>query len=202
MKGCWTKHNLSRVSLLTTILSLWTTLFSLLTILSIAVSSYLTLHQHLQNLTLSTAYTNNTLYIDTAIHAIIYDFMAFSAQYLGYFRDNNYDLVQQIREALLEDLQSVKCPLFHNNGLYRMFKSILLFCGPCRDDIRRCIPTQITQTIEKTLNPEYQFIAYPETPPAPCEQLPDVECSSPLCDNNVTNVFLLRYLSSFTTVTS
>jgi hypothetical protein len=50
-----------------------------------SIHDYVGLHQHLQNLTLSTAYANNTLYIDTAIHAIIYDFMAFSAQYLGFF---------------------------------------------------------------------------------------------------------------------
>ena len=126
-----------------------------------SIHDYVILHQHLQNLTLSTAYANNTLHIDTAIHAIIYDFMAFASQYLGYFRNTNYNLVEFIRDALIDDLHKVTCPLFHNNGLFRMFKAILLFSGPCRDDVRRCIPTTITKAIEKDIFPEFQLINHP-----------------------------------------
>jgi hypothetical protein len=67
-----------------------------------------------------------------------------------------------------------------------MFKAIILFSGPCRDDIRRCIPTTITKTIGKNIHPEYQLIAYPQTPPN--DSTPSDDSSSPTSDSNVTNV--------------
>ena len=149
-----------------------------------SIHDYVTIHQQLQNLSLANSYVNNTLYIDTAIHVLIYDFMAFTAQYLGYFRNSNDNLVYYLRCRLDEECDLITCPLFINSGLYTMFKSIITFSGPCRDDIKRCIPTDLTRSVELSISKKYRLIPYPGTPTRP-ETPDDVSIGEVLSDCDI-----------------
>ena len=128
-----------------------------------SIHEYVHVHQDMQKLSLCNERDNNTLFIDTLVHVLIYDFMAFTSQHLGYFRNSNDDLVSMLRSVLLADLETVVCPVFHNNGLYRMFKTIIKHSGPCRDQIKRCLISPLTKEVEDALFPEYQLINYPDS---------------------------------------
>ena len=101
-----------------------------------SIHQYVRIHQDLQTLSLSNQHDNNTLFIDTAVHVIIYDFMAYTSQHLGYFRSSDETKIEMLRLFLRLDLESIVCPLFHSTGIYRMFKTIIEYSGPCRDQFR------------------------------------------------------------------
>lgn len=103
--------------------------------------------------------------------------MAYTSQHLGYFDETK---IEMLRLVLRLDLESIVCPLFHSTGLYRMFKTIIEYSGPCRDQFKRCIPTQLTQRVEQCLDPFSQLINYPD-------------------DSNVTSAssYSFTYLPSF-----
>ena len=54
-----------------------------------SLEEYVSVLNIIDSVTSYNSVLHNTLYADTVIHSVIYDFMAFTAQYLGFYRDND-----------------------------------------------------------------------------------------------------------------
>lgn len=81
----------------------------------------------------------DVLYTDTILHAIVFDFIAYVSQCLGYDRNGFcVQKVQCIRHMLLTDLSTVKSKHFHENRLYGVFQYIIENAKPVYDDIKPC----------------------------------------------------------------
>lgn len=64
------------------------------------VSEYVKLNDMLQELLACNSVINTTLFIDTATHALVFDFMAFASQTISYYRDHDELTMNMIRDGL------------------------------------------------------------------------------------------------------
>ena len=67
---------------------------------------------------------HNTLYADTVIHSVIYDLMAFTAQYLGFYRDNDPIKIKVLRHVLTLQIDDIVDPIFTCHGIKEHFQLI------------------------------------------------------------------------------
>ena len=58
------------------------------------------------------------LFVDTVIHAVILDFMAFAGQHWGYYHDQSTPRKEDfLRRFLLNEIEAQTEPTFCNNGI-------------------------------------------------------------------------------------
>ena len=108
---------------------------------------------------------NNTLFIDTVIHAVILDFIAFAGQHMGYFHSNsNLDLEDMLRKVLIMDIQKQNDPSFVMFGIRDAFLVIARLVRPVIDTVKRTLCSPLTQIvyesvikIQKTRTPNPPF---------------------------------------------
>ena len=95
------------------------------------VSEYAEVIKRLDQYTQFNEVINNTLFIDTVLHAIIFDFVAFAGQHVGYYHENsNLDKEDLLRRSLKMDILKENDPSFVMFGMwsYRVYRAY----GPYR----------------------------------------------------------------------
>ena len=110
---------------------------------------------------------HNTLYADTVLHSVIYDFMAFTAQYLGFYRDDDPIKIIVLRHVLTLQIDDIVDPLFACHGIKEHFQLIARICRPLIDAIKVSPSTQMTLEADRILKHENLEEFSPEDVAAP-----------------------------------
>lgn len=103
----------------------------------------------LQELLAYNSVINNTLYIDTATHALVFDFMAFTSQTIGYYRDHDELTINMLREGLRKDIIAFSNLRFSDAGLRQVFLTVVYWSRPIKDPIKRALPSHITDAVDE-----------------------------------------------------
>ena len=100
------------------------------------VSEYVEIIRRIEQSAYHNSVNHNMLFVDTVIHALILDFMAFAGQHLGYYHDQstlrNEDF---LRRFLLNDIEAQTEPTFCNDGIKETFLLIARLIKPIKDPI-------------------------------------------------------------------
>lgn len=98
------------------------------------VEDYVIMVEAIIQLEYSSGDRTNILMIDTLLHALVYDFMAFVAQHLGMnSKEINVEKVSFIRSLIYDDVNRINNRAFHKARLLEVFQSIVLYTRPIKD---------------------------------------------------------------------
>ena len=104
------------------------------------VSEYVELLHRLEQSAHHNTVNHNILFIDTVIHAIILDFMAWSAQLMGCYHEMSTPRKDALlRQFLLNDIEVEMDEVFCNNGIKETFLLIARLIRPVNDPIKRAL---------------------------------------------------------------
>ena len=96
---------------------------------------------------------NNTLFIDTVLHAIIFDFVAFAGQHVGYYHEkSNLDREDLLRKALQIDILKENDPSFVMFGIRDAFLVISRLVRPINDLVKRTLSSKLRHTVDELMN--------------------------------------------------
>ena len=116
-----------------------------------SVDEYIIVLKLINDATAYSSVLHNTLYADTAIHSVIYDFMAWVAQYLGFYRDNDPIKIQVLRHVLQLHIDDISDPVFTCHGIKEHFQLIARIGRPLIDKIKVSPSTPLTLEADRIL---------------------------------------------------
>ena len=109
------------------------------------VSEYAEVIKRVEQYTQFNEVIDNTLFIDTVIHAIIFDFVAFAGQHVGYYHEQStLDKEDLLRKALQMDILKVNDPSFVMFGIRDAFLVIWRLVRPINDLVKRTLSSKLT----------------------------------------------------------
>ena len=89
-----------------------------------SLEEYVSVLNMIDSVTSYNSVLHNMLYADTVLHSVIHDFMAFTAQYLGFYRDNDPIKITVLRHVLTLQIDDIVDPLFTCHGVKEHFQLI------------------------------------------------------------------------------
>ena len=93
------------------------------------------------------------LFVDTVIHAVILDFMAFAGQHLDYYHDQSTMRKDDfLHRFLLKDIEAQTEPTFCNNGIKLTFLLIARLIKPIKDPIKRALSSTLKKKVDECLS--------------------------------------------------
>ena len=114
------------------------------------VSEYAEVIKRLDQYTQFNEVINNTLFIDTVLHAIIFDFVAFAGQHVGYYHEKStLDKEDLLRRTLQMDILKENDPSFVMFGIRDAFLVISRLVRPINDLVKRTLSSKLTNEIDE-----------------------------------------------------
>ena len=93
------------------------------------------------------------LFVDTVMHAVILDFMAFTGQHLGHYHDQSTLRKEDfLRRFLLNEIEAQTEPTFCSNGIKETFLLIAWLIKPIKDPIKRALSSMQTKKVDDYLS--------------------------------------------------
>ena len=118
------------------------------------LEEYVSVLNMIDSVTSYNSVLHNTLYADTVLHSVIYDFMAFTAQYLGFYRDNDPIKITVLRHVHTLQIDDIVDPLFTCHGIKEHFQLIARIGRPLIDEIKVSPSTPMTLEADRILKHE------------------------------------------------
>lgn len=91
----------------------------------IRVAEYVKINDLIQELVVCNNVLNNLILVDTLTHALVFDFMAFVGQSVGYYRSRDELAMDMIRRGIKQDVHAESNLLFEDSGLRRVFLAVV-----------------------------------------------------------------------------
>lgn len=118
---------------------------------TVDVSEYEAVLIKLQEVVSYGTIANNSMFVDTVIHAVIFDFMAFTAQTLGTYKDNDKRKIGWLRDGLLFDIDQLLDPAFTHHGIKTTFQLIVRISRPVIDTIKVPLTGKVTRRVDEQI---------------------------------------------------
>jgi hypothetical protein len=116
------------------------------------VSEYVELIRRIEQSAHHNTVLNNILFVDTLLHAVILDFMAFAGQHVGYYHETSTDRhVKVLRDFLIMDIESQIDPIFIRHGIKETFLLIARLIKPIKDTVKRTLSSHLTRKADSLL---------------------------------------------------
>ena len=117
------------------------------------VSEYAEVIKRVDRYTQFNEVINNKLFIDTVLHAIIFDFVAFAGQHVGYYHEkSNLDLEDFLRKSLQLDILKENDPSFVMFGIREAFLVISRLVRPINELVKRTLSSKLTADVDEFVN--------------------------------------------------
>ena len=116
------------------------------------VSEYAEVIKRVDQYTQFNEVINNTLFIDTVLHAIIFDFVAFAGQHVGYYHEKStLDKEDLLRRTLKMDILKENDPSFVMFGIRDAFLVISRLVRPINDLVKRTLSSKLTNDVDELI---------------------------------------------------